>query len=96
MMGVEIGAAICPKHNWSATVDEQECPRCRISELEKLVERYCGLTTKYGDQAAALQAQLDDIKALPHYICEFPDIGKIGGAYRRRDVLRIIAGEDDE
>jgi hypothetical protein len=37
-----------------------------------------------------LQAKLQRIAELPHYLCEFPDIKKIGGAYRKRDVDEII------
>ena len=46
-----------------------------------------------------LEARLQRIRELPQYItvtggtCEFPDIGKLGGAYRKRDVDEIIQAE---
>jgi len=69
-----------------ATRDEQG------KELARVKLDYQDLKAKLA-RVEELEARLQRIKELPQYICEFPDIGKLGGAYRKRDVDEIIQAE---
>jgi hypothetical protein len=39
--------------------------------------------------------QLAAVRALPTYLCEFPDIGKMGAAVRKRDLDAALAGGEE-
>ena len=39
---------------------------------------------------------IDAVLGLNHYLCEFPDLDKIGAAYRKRDVDAILSGESGD
>ena len=65
----------------------------RIEELQFELSSYEESDANLQKKVKELEARLQRIRELPQYICEFPDIGKLGGAYRKRDVDEIIQAE---
>ena len=67
-----------------------------VKELQARAEKDLDIIKRQTKRITALKAKLDRVRKCPEYICAFRDIGKIGGAFRKRDVLRAIGDKDDE
>jgi hypothetical protein len=77
-----LATGLCNLHRETKTMSDWKDPTQVILEQQERI--------------AELKAKLDRVRKCPEYICAFRDIGKIGGAFRKRDVLRAIGDEDDE
>ena len=69
----------------------------KIAELTDVLSRCNTATDLYHAERriAELEARLDAVRYCKWYVCEFPDIGKIGAAYRKRDVDAALEQNDD-
>ena len=68
----------------------------RIAEIHPIARKVTLETIEQlTNRIAALEARLDAVRNCKRYLCEFPDIGKISGAYRARDIDAALEQDDD-